>query len=518
MDEKRFLDRLRSSGVYAASVCCALLMLCGVPLVFHDAFFDINRIKVYAVYAIAPFSVVVMILGAMIHPNYRKAFRPDHSLRAPMAAMGAFVLACLLSYYANGFKNASLLGNQGRYCGLLFFLCCSIVFVIIALGAMSARRLIAAIQVTAAAIALLGVLNAIGIDPLGFYARIRAGQEKMFMSTIGHFDFFGTYLVLMLPLAGGVFVFSRSRADVLVSGLCAGLIALGAAASRTDSALAGVHLGCLALLALSGGSLRCMSRACVIWALSFLSMPVMDALFKIGTLKIAFSGPHALLCDHYIALAAGIVLFVCAGVLRALSKKHVRAPGQKKSVVIMAVMVASGLLLLLAAIAYFTLINPQAEIGKAADFLRFNDEWGSCRGFVYKRSLEEYGKYPIIQKIFGKGLDTTRLILEAYFDHPIVERVGIFDDAHNQLIQLLITGGALCAASFAGLYIVMLLTLLRNAGRDPIVCGAAASVFAYSIVMMINVTQPILIATYFSVCALGLSRISHQAERRRNAK
>lgn len=509
-------DALYKSGAALVSSCCAALMLCVVPLVFRDAFFDINRIKVYTVYAGVPVMAAAMVAALLFSRGAQPPCLPERCVLLCFGAMAMFLLSCLFSYFSSGFDAAALLGNQGRYCGLLFFLCCGMAFYLIACGASASGWVHGAAVLCAALIAFLGVLNALGIDPLGFYARIRKGQEQMFMSTIGHFDFFGTYLVLMLPLAGGLHVFSQKKEMRILGLVGAALMAMGAAASRTDSALIGVHLGCAALSALSGGSLVYMARAFALWAICFASLPVVGALFEYGSLGVAFSGPHKLLCETDVALIAVLALLAAARACLFLAKRGVRAPGRKKTVALMLIVLLLAFLLFLGTIVYFTVFSPQSELGGASGFLRFDDAWGSYRGFVYTRAVDAFAAYFPIEKLFGKGLDTTRLILSPYFDNPVIGIVGVFDDAHSQLLQLLLTGGLLGALSFAAFYAVVLTTLYRHAGRDPLVCGAAASVFAYLIVMLINVTQPILIAVYFSICGLGLSRIGYIEKRRRN--
>ena len=211
-----------------------------------------------------------------------------------------------------------------------------------------------------------------------------------------------------------------------------------------------------------------------------------------------------------------LILFAAAFLCRFLARKGVRAPGRKTMTTIVLIVLFCAALALLGAMVYFTVVNPEADLGEAAGFLRFDDAWGSYRGFVYKRAVDAFGTYTPAEKIFGKGLDTTKSILRPYFDHPVVKIVGVFDDTHNQLLQLLLTGGILAAASFVLFYAVMLVTLYRHADRDPLLCGATASVFAYLIVILINVTQPILIITYFSLSALALGRISYIDKRRRN--
>ncbi len=509
------LNIWRNNGVSVSSSLCAALMLCVVPLVFRDAFFDINRIKVYTVCVAAAVTTMLMLIALFLERGGRKRLYPSRHVRSCFAAMGAFLLSCLCSYFASGMSKAVLLGNQGRYCGLLFFLCCGAAFYMIACGGNSCERLYPAIVICASVVALLGVLNALGMDPLGFYARIRKGQEQMFMSTIGHFDFFGTYLVLLLPLAGSLFVFSKNwgRRIIGLSGLV--LIALGACAARTDSALIGMHLGCAALLALSAGSPRLMSRAFASWAVCFAALPVVNVLFRFGSLGVSFTGPHAWLCDTHIALLIALALACASAVFFQLYRRGAREIGRGRAVAFGRSALLILVFLYMALTAYFTHVRPEADLGAASGFLRFDDAWGSYRGFVYTRALDAFASYSPLEKLFGRGLDTTKLILNPYFDHPVIGIVGVFDDAHCQLLQLLLTSGLFGAASFAAFYVMTLVALYRCAGYDPLLCGVVSSVFAYSVVMLINVTQPILIVTYFSLCGLGFSRVGYNAKRRR---
>ena len=84
---------------------------------------------------------------------------------------------------------------------------------------------------------------------------------------------------------------------------------------------------------------------------------------------------------------------------------------------------------------------------------------------------------------------------------------GTFNDAHCQPLQLLLTTGLLGALSFLLLYASMLRAILRRAAGDALLTGVFASLTGYGVILLLQVTQPILIATYLSLCALALSRI-----------
>ena len=164
-------------------------------------------------------------------------------------------------------------------------------------------------------------------------------------------------------------------------------------------------------------------------------------------------------------------------------------------------------MLLLAAILFFTFVEPEYELGELADILRFDDTWGSRRGFVYTRALRAYADYSLKEKLIGRGLEQVLSTLNPYFDNSAMLSDGIYNDTHCQPLQFLLNCGLLGAAAFVAFYLVTIVTVYRYMGKDPLLMGLFASLAAYLLIMLLNVTQPILIATYLSLCALALARI-----------
>ena len=502
---KGAITRMKKRLPELISMACAAFMLCIFPLIFRNAFFDINRFKVEAVCRIVP--VLALLMGAaMLLAREKRTPRPG---RASRLLMLLFLASCVIACARTGFEPATLDGSEGRYCGLIFMLCCGAAFFIIGEGK-TCGRLLVPVVICATAVALLGLVNAMGLDPLGFYARIKKGQETVFLSTIGHFDFFGTYLVMLFPLAGGQFVFSEKRGMRAFGLSCAAVMAMGAMASRTDSALIGLHLACFALLAVSADSLMAMARALVLWAMASAALPATCALLRYSAFHPQISGLPGLLFDLHAGELLCALLLVLSAVCFHLARRGRNAPGRRMTAAVLFAGFAFAALVLLGAMVFFSVVDTKTDLGRAAAFLRFDDSWGSLRGFAWIRSMRAFADASVPQKLFGAGMELTLRVLTPYFDDPSMLRTGVFNDPHCQPLQMLLTCGLLGMAAFVLFYAAALVTLLRHAGRDPLQSGAFASVFAYSVVMLINVTQPILIATYFSVCALGLSALRAQ--------
>ena len=498
----------------AIAFLAAWFMLCALPLVFNDQFFDINRIKVLWVLRAVPVLGVAMLIACFARRaicNVRS--RMDRDVRVVAMAQWGFVIACVLSCALTGFEEATLTGSEGRYCGLYFLLCCAIAYAVITAGALHGWGVCLLAGAVACVCSVLGVLNVLGVDPLGFYVGVQKSQRSLFVSTIGNVDFFGSYCSLLFPLCMGQTVFQKSRWQRWLFGVFSVCCALGVAASRSDCAFAAMQLSCLALLALAGDRFEQMSRLLALWAVSLLALPVVEALLSLSLFQIRLSGVMLLLCRARVpqmgAALCALGALVCAG----MARRGRKAPGRRRllrAILLGCLLVA---LLVLAAIFYFTVVDAQRDLGSAATFLRFDDEWGTRRGFVYRRALRAFAEYTPVQKLFGRGIDLTERILTPYFDNPKMLAYGVFNDAHNQVLQFLLTSGLLGACSLVAFHLLSLRALWKRAEEDAVLCGAFASLFGYTLTALLSVSQPILLAVYVSVSALGVSRLCHVSNR-----
>lgn len=508
--------RIRRRLPDVVAFACAVFMLCYIPLAFNDAFFDINRHKVNMVIRWIPGFCAMMLISLLLDPERKRRFAYKDG-RFSSSAMLMLMLVCIISCARAGFTKSVLIGSEGRYCGLYFMLSCGAAFFVISCGRVSLKALLPLVMICAALCAGLGYANAIGFDPLGFYDRIKKGQEPTFLSTIGNFDFFGTFIVIMFALAGAQYVLGKNKPMRWLGGICAVIMAFGATACRTECAFAGMHMACYLLLALSGDDYARMARACVLWAFSFLSLPVTYPLLEASVYNPHIDGLPKMLCRMHVGESAAMLLVTGAVAFLIMKRRGIKPVGRSWLMKRMMVLCAVGTALLFSAMVYFSVFDTKTQLGSLANFLRFNDSWGTLRGFVYVRSLRAFRDFEPMDKIFGAGMELTRSILTPYFDNPKMLRYGVFNDPHCQPLQMLLTCGISGMICFLALYLSVLLMLFRQADDDPIACGLLCSVWCYGLILLINVTQPILISTYYSICALAIACVRTQKIRRRES-
>jgi len=140
------------------------------------------------------------ILSLLFRPNLL-ADLCDKPVRHSLSALVFFVLAsCLLTF----FQHTSIPGSFFRRTGLVTFFCCVVIFfaaVLFLQSEKSQRIVLRALLLGSGMIGTLGVLQF--YDPWWAMSRWfpELLQDPRAVGTMGHANWFGTYLCLLLPLA-----------------------------------------------------------------------------------------------------------------------------------------------------------------------------------------------------------------------------------------------------------------------------------------------------------------------------
>ena len=251
------------------------------------------------------------------------------------------------------------------------------------------------------------------------------------------------------------------------------------------------------------------TAAAALWAVCFALMPAARAVLSVSPYHPELDGLLQLLLETHAAQVFSAVFLLITVLFAVLNQRGVRAPSRRFMARMILIVLLAAVAVFLAAVVWFTVYAPEADLGSLASLLRFDDMWGSVRGFVYKRSLRAFNDYTLTEKLFGRGLGQTLAILTPYCDNQVAIDAagGVFTDAHCQPLQFLLTCGLVGTVAFLAFYLFMMFALIKRMKNDPLLCGCFAALVGYWVVMLLNVAQPILLSTYFPLCALALSRM-----------
>ena len=194
-----------------------------------------------------------------------------------------------------------------------------------------------------------------------------------------------------------------------------------------------------------------------------------------------------------------IVLFLI--LLFINSKKKIYVNKLKKSAFIFFL---SGLSLYVILLILFTFILKDVDLSGFTTFLSFNNEFGSYRGFIWKKVIEEYLSFNFIGKLIGIGPDTLYpYLMENCAEEMMQVTKTYYDNAHNEFLQYLITTGILGIVSYVGIVFFALKNgikaWLENKNTKYIYLP---SVILYLLMTFININQVVTTPLFIIMLAI----------------
>ena len=144
--------------------------------------------------------------------------------------------------------------------------------------------------------------------------------------------------------------------------------------------------------------------------------------------------------------------------------------------------------------------------------LIFSDTWGTGRGINWRFAWEFFTqKSSFLDKLIGNGPDTYYIITMDNFKHLMKDAgYGIFDSAHNEYLECLVTIGVLGTIAYLSLLATSLRQMLKNRENVySLACGFA--ILAYAVQAVVNIAIPITTPIFMILLYVGInsSRLSN---------
>lgn len=470
------------AGVGAACLLC-------LPLYMQNGYIGLvgGKFRLLLVFAGAAAVLAVRLFVAAPRAGLRRLGLPMLWLAGLCAVYTA--AACLADDPAT-----AVWGISGRYNGLATLLACMAVYAAVRLGTGAGWRdtLERTMLAAGAAVTALAWLNYWKLDPLAVYYSLRAEDAHMFLSTVGNINFFGGYLCLCVPLALWRAAERPGRGRMALAALlCSGLLI-----ANSEAAWLGAGVCVLAILCsrrMTGPRAAVLCRvgalAALLWlcsALYSLWFPVLAPLRNLSAVLGTVWGS-----------AGTAAVLAAAGVLLSRCKRSVRPLGLVLSVLLAAAGAGA-----LVAVNVFG-VSP----GGLDDLLRFDQTWGSNRGYVWYVLGLVYERLPLVQKLVGAGGDAVNALLNPHYTVYIQALNGsTFDSAHNEYLQHLLCGGVLGLVCWLGFLVCSVRRALRCAP------GLALAIAGYAVQAFFSISMPGVLPLVFVLAALAMPE---QTEARR---
>ena len=500
MKKIRLIDTTYGPASVVAAIGMGFLLLV-FPFVFRFGYMDITEVRFRFFAVLSSLVFVGCVLAKLPRMGGGPRLSPASLVKKePLgAAFLLFFAAMCLSALLSDYREASLTGSEGRYMGLWTYFAIAMMFFWISRCYVLSVRTLAVFNSACSVVAVLAMLQFIDIDLLHLLRGVSLDEMSNFLSVFGNINVYAAYLSTAAPVAMLMSCFAETKKMRLLFLGFSFFGFIGLLTSNSDSSYIAYGAAFFLLFFLIGRSPVRLKRFVRLLLTLFAAMIVFSLAFYAAKGIRGRSGITELLTTPpvpYIGAAfSGLLYWVAARFFS--SEKRI---GRLRILVLAAACV--GAAAVLGIIVYFSVFNTTASIGYPEKFLRFNDAWGTDRGFVWSRLLMIFRDSPLKKKLFGYGQETVAVILLQSYGQEMISKLGyVFDNAHNELLQYLLTTGLLGLLSYLGLLAVAIHTGFRK--DSPVLKKALAlAVAAYAAQSVFNIIQPI--STPYLFMLIGL--------------
>lgn len=153
---------------------------------------------------------------------------------------------------------------------------------------------------------------------------------------------------------------------------------------------------------------------------------------------------------------------------------------------------------------YFTFIDISAPLEGFMRFFRFDEKWGTHRGYMWIKSLEIFKSFDISSILLGSGPDTFYNVFQPYFAELNSKFGDIVNNAaHNELLNYPITTGILGLSAYLTLIVSSVVRAVKSARKNMLALAFIAPIIAYFFQSLTNLSTIIVLPFLFIFISLA---------------
>lgn len=429
-----------------------------------------------------------------------------------------FVFACITTLLSD-YKLDSLTGGAGRDNGLILLFLYTAMYFILSRYYYFKNYVLLAFLVFGCLISGLAILHFFYIDPLGIMTGYSQDVINDFGTTIGNKNTIASYMCVFLPFAIMMFVIQDKRYVKILSAVSIAFAYCGLLVAGSNSGYIGFFtmLFVMALVCVRKPHLlRWFFFAITIMFTSGLLLKVFSFIMK-GKSKGFERIGEMLVYSNKIY----VIIALCAVITLLLfffkDRKFVNSKALKNTLTIAVSLigvVAVGVFSYL--FYYYTFVDTKTDIGSMSQILRFDDRWGTHRGFFWINGMKEFFDFDFVHIMFGSGCDTFYYVFEPYFEELSIRfNNGSTNCIHSEYLNYLVTQGVLGLLSYLAILITSVYRGLKVSGKNELALIFVFPVITYAAQSVVNIYNPIVTPFLFIFIALSecLARESNPVNR-----
>lgn len=490
-------------------------ILVGLPIIYHDYYYDILQVKYYYYCG----CVAAMLIAVFFYTLYTGILKKS-CLRLNGKIIGksftvvdwahmVFWLLAAISTLLSPFKYEAFWGNEGRLCGFFLITLYTVSYFCITRWFQMRRWYVDIFLAAGLVVCLFGITDFFNLDLLGFEKHLGSVEIYMFTSFIGNVNFYTELVAIYMGIAAVMWIGTQNKIRSVWYFICLWIIFLAAIMGQSDN----VYLAMAALFSIlplyAFRTRRGLKRYFVLIATFLTCLKIVEWVSgKYWEKVIHLDSMYNVLMGYEKLTLIIISLWVVIAVVYLYDYM-----GKKKDETLSPWLWRSWLTAFIAAVLGVCYILYDVNIaghgsayGSLQGYLKFDDNWGSARGFVWRTAVENYKRFPLIRKIFGYGPETFSII--AYYNnaHEMNEAYGLFfENVHNEYLQYLMTIGLMGMLGYLVLLGSSFVTAVRKGADRLYLMAVMMGVFCYAVQAVINISQPIVTPIMWTLLSMGMA-------------
>ena len=462
------------------------------PLFYLNNYINILEAKTMF-FKVMTLSFIVIVFGLFLLALLQKKFNviTDKRNKISMTDIFAvgFAVVILISCIVSPVGAEAFWGKEGRLLGGAVLLLCIGSYMIISRYFQPFQGLLWILLIANVIQWVLVILQFWNVDPLNMYENIHRSHRLTFMGTMGNINYISGYTSVVLSTLMVFYFQIEGKLSKLCYRAAIGIGFYAAYATRSQGWVLGVSA--TAVILLWSGALHAekLKKIGEIWTIFF----IITLLFKV-TIQITdwagyrFSSVREIKKDVLFTtilswptiLLQAICIFLWFFFVHKYQEKYGRL--LRKVIVTLTIIGAAVII---------TMVFP------------LKDSFGSGRGYIWKATVAEFRKLPILQKLFGYGPNCFFQFIEPNRGEEMWELYGsYFTNAHNDLLQFLAVTGILGVISYFGMQISVLVRCLKSLSKNTDLLAGVAGVAAYLAQGIVNDAQVVVIPLLFIFLAI----------------
>ena len=525
MPEDRFASTC--SSIMSGVITVLLVLLAAIfPLYIENAYFNIIQAKYRFYYVSILVTAIILLVLALIMlfidlrefqgEHYKKLlsrFAPAnirHTFFVSDVAVLVYWFSCVISTLQSEYLYESFWGNEGRFCGLFLITLYVFFYFIVTRLWKPQKWILELFLISGVILCLIGITDYFKMDIFHFRDHISKKQANIFTSTIGNINTYTAYIALLIGYVSCMFAKSRRFLSSLWYYSCYVISVFAIIMGCSDNAY--LALGMLFaflpfyLFQSRQGIVRYLTLGAsfitVVLCVSFINQIYGDAVLGIDGLFNILTNIRAL---PIITVFIWFIVLAFSYFTKKKADDSSEYLADKKLTRIWGIFILAIFIGIVFLLVDANALQQGSRYGGLGTYLVFSDSWGTNRGYIWRKSLELYHSFPLMHKLFGYGPDTFGIMTTQLFRQEMIDATGqVFDNAHNEYLQLLLTVGPIGTIAYIVFILRSCRDMLKATAKSPIVLACAVAVLCYFCQAVVNLNVPLVTPSMWMLLSVGL--------------